>query len=399
MTLTRSVLGLFAALAVGAAACTDYDSGTNLHPDGPPMVEQVLMKELRTDAAGNTSIPKLPSMVFGTHPSLPDDRYPTLGANTVTTVPVINNQLRVVMDELLVGSYLEEIACRGPVDNDSYDFIPVGTTPEDVAKCAAAKDVLPSTCPASMSHSMCICKISGGCGSVEEGQPVGVLDVNEDGAADDTRLIAGSVGLQCGPIAVPIDQNLSYWYPSGNQEPIAGIEDPFNQLGPAIVISPQSLPPYNGALPTGQDCQLTFAADVVDKTNIQVCAPADGDILGDCTPGDLSAFKFTTQPFTIKNTSFQSGATGVSRTAPVILLATAPVDATTVMGSITVTGPGNTPVTNFTITEPMPQTIRIAWGGGALPATTMYTLTISSGLHDSYGLPVQPVTFTFTTGA
>src|SRR6185436_16776080 len=112
----------------------------------------------------------------------------------------------------------------------------------------------------------------------------GVLDVNQDGAADDTRLIAGSVGIKCGSIEVPMDQNASYWNPSGDQnKPAMG---GFDALGPALVLAP------SGALPTNLDCLLSFAPDIVDKQNVQVCAPPGGDITQDCTPGDVGAFKF-----------------------------------------------------------------------------------------------------------
>ena len=67
--------------------------------------------------------------------------------------------------------------------------------------------------------------------------PVGILDVNQDGAADDTRFIAGAVGIKCGAIDVPIDLDNSYWNPSGDQnEPAMG---GFDALGPAIVLAPR----------------------------------------------------------------------------------------------------------------------------------------------------------------
>jgi len=176
----------------------------------------------------------------------------------------------------------------------------------------------------------------------------------------------------------------------------------FDALGPAIVLAVDSMPPHSGSLPTGQTCQFVFSSDVVDKTGNNVCAPANGDVTGTCTEGDVSAFQFKTQDFVVKNQSFQTGATGVSRTAPVIFVASAPVDPASIppaKPSITVTGPGNTPVTGFTVTQPQPQTIRLTWNAGALAANTTYTITITSAVTDTYGLPVAPVTFTFTTGA
>lgn len=393
MITTHKMALIAATLMIASAACTDFTSATNLNPEGPPMIRQVRMREIRTDAQGAVTTPRI--FAFGTHKLAEDTDYPALGPNMVTTAAATANTFRIIIDEILVGNYLEEVACRAPVDDDAYDFVPLGSTPEDIAKCAAPKDVLPSSCPATFEKAVCICKIETGCGDVELGEPVGVLDVNMDGAADDTRLIRGAAGIQCGNIDVPIDLNNSYWNPSGDQNrPAMG---GFDALGPAIVLAVDMNPPYSGALPTGQTCQLKFAPDIVDKQNNVICAPPGGDITLGCTGGDVSEFQFMTQAFTIINQSFNNGQTGVSRTAPVIFVATAPVAAAS-LPAITVTGPGNTPVTNFTLMQPQPQTIRLTWGPGALAAQTTYTITISSGLTDVYGLPVAPVAFTFTTG-
>ena len=115
-----------------------------------------------------------------------------------------------------------------------------------------------------------------------------VADLNQDGSADDTRMIAGAVGIQCGTIDVPIDIDMSYWNPSGNQQkPAMG---GFDALGPALVVIPSA------GLPTNTECRLRFAPDIVDKQGIQVCAPPGGDVTQNCTPGDVGAFKFTVEP-------------------------------------------------------------------------------------------------------
>jgi hypothetical protein len=405
MISSRKVIAVIAAaLAAGAVGCTDYDSNTDLNPDGPPMIRQVRMRAVTTDALGNPTTTTV--FAFGEHPDATEKDYPAGVPNSPVTGAVLNNKFRVIVDELLVGNNLEEIACRAPVDSDAYSAVPEGATPEDIANCAVAKDALPARCPATMSHAVCICQIDAGCGTVEKGQPVGVLDVNQDGAADDTRMIAGAAGIRCGSIDVPIDLNNSYWNPSGNQnKPAMG---GFDALGPAIVIAPDSAAPHNGALPSGQNCQLVFSPNVVDKTGHELCTPPGGavetiDDQGNhhkttCTEGDTSGFTFDTQAFTIRNNSFMDGATGVSRTNDVILVASAPIDPSSYTAAITVTGPGNTPVTGYTISQPMPQSLRIKWNG-SLSATTTYTLSISSALEDTYDLPVTPVTFTFTTGS
>jgi len=391
MISTRGMAWFAAALIAAAGACTDYDSATNLNPDGPPMIRQVRLKEVRTDANGAVTQRRI--FAFGTHDLAEDKDYPALGANSMVTAAVTSNAFRIIVDELLVGNYIEEIQCRAPIDNDAYDFVPLGATPEDIAKCAVAKDVLPASCPASFEKATCICHLDGGCGDVEQGKPVGVLDVNQDGAADDTRLIQGAVGIQCGNIDVPMDLNNSYWNPSGDQNrPAMG---GFDALGPAIVMSADQNPPHLGALPTGQMCTLKFAPDIVDKTNNAICAPPGGDVTKSCTPGDVSAFQFMTQAFTLTNQSFMNGATGVSKTAPVILVGSAPIAAGT-LAAITVKQ-GNTNVTAFTLTQPQPQTIRLTWGAGTLAGNTAYTISISSALTDTYGLPIAPITYNFTT--
>jgi hypothetical protein len=166
----------------------------------------------------------------------------------------------------------------------------------------------------------------------------------------------------------------------------------FDALGPALVLQAAV------ALPTNQNCQLKFAPDVVDKTNTQVCVPVGGDVTENCSPGDMSAFSFMTQAFTITTPSFMNNATGISRTAPVIFVASAPINPSS-LSAISVTGPANMAVTGFTLMQPQPQTVRLTWNAGALAANTTYTITITSALTDTYNLPVQPFTITFTTGA
>lgn len=358
------------------------------------MIRQVRLKEVSMDASGTTSIRTV--FAFGEHDQAGTNDYPALGKNAMTTAAPTAQTIRVILDELLVGNYLEEIACRGPVDDDAYDFVPLGTTPDDIAKCAVAKDVLPRSCPGTLEHAVCLCKIEGGCGDTPMGGPVGVLDVNQDGAADDTRFIPGAVGLRCGSMDVALDLNNSYWQPSGDQnKPAMG---GFDALGPAVVLSPttNTVPPVN-ALPTNTRCELAFAPSVVDKQNNQVCAPAGGDVTKDCQPGDTSAFAFQTQALTLTNQSFNDGDTGIDPGAPVVIVSNAPLAAGAI-SAITVTQ-GTTNFTGFTAVLPQPQTLRINWTP-ALPASTTFTITIATTLTDIFGQPlVMPLSYTFTTGA
>ena len=369
------------------AGCTDYDSATNLHPDGPPKVQQVRMKETyQIQGTADTSSRRV--FGFGTHPDAIDvEQHP------VTSATLAGNSFRIIMDELLVGNHLEEVACRSNVDTDAYSRVPVGATPDDLARCATAQDVLPATCKGAMA--VCMCENDAGCAvgttMIAKGAPVGIDDKNQDGAADDTRLIAGAVGVKCGTIDVPIDLNMSYWNPSGNQQPPA--MGGFEALGPAIV-----LVPLNG-LPNNLDCQIVFAETVVDKQNVRVCASPSGDPEEDCTPGDTAAVKFKAEPMKFQSVSFVEGQTGVSRTEPIVFVANTNIDPMATSG-VTITGPGTTPFTAFTATITMNKIINITPTGTGFAPNTMYTVTLATTIKDAFGQPLPTaMVLHFTTGA
>jgi hypothetical protein len=392
----HAALSVAAALATIAAACTDAASSTDLHPEGPPMIEQVRLTEIAMLPMVSTPIERT-VFAFGTHPQgTDDDQHP------VTTAKATGNKLRIIMDELLRGNNIEEIRCRGLVDTDVYAQVPVGATPDDIARCANAQDVLARTCPASNRLSVCICQNDGGCAVdngmtlVPKGEPVGVEDFNHDGAADHTHFIAGAVGISCGADKVAIDQDRSYWTPSGNQQKPA--QGGFDALGPAIVLVPIA------SLPTGTECGVMFAPDVVDKDGNQVCAPPDGDIAAACTPGDTSAFKFTTEP--LKFTNASGAATPQPTKDDVLIQANAALDPTSI-ANITVTEGDNpgTSYTQFTATlstggtGTLFRTITIHWTVGLTP-NTPYTITVPPTVTDAYHKPApQPFVLSFTTGA
>ena len=379
---------------VAFAACDDGASNTDLNPDGPPMIRQVRMVELYTDSAGASNLERR-VFAFGTHPEATPDQE-----HMVTSAKPLNNSLRVIVDELLVGNALEEISCRGQVDEDNWGTVPINSTPDDIAACSVQKDVLPSSCKGP--NAVCLCQRPMGCISgtdtIPMGAPVGVLDANQDGAADDTRFIDGAVGIQCGTLKVPIDLQASFWEPSGNQQvPAAAAR--FDLLGPAIILVPA------GAMPTGATCGLTFADTVVDKQGNKVCAPPDGDINQPCTPGDVSAFKFTVQVLTLTVQGITEGQTQVSTTDSIIVSASAPLDALTVK----FTGAGAT-VTLVQTTGNVPvdisgssvltgnQSIQVK-PTAPLLANTMYTLTLTTGIHDKFGQSAAaPTVIHFTTG-
>ena len=375
-----------------ASACTDTaTSATDLHPEGPPMIEQVRLKEVYT--ANN--IPGLQRTVFafGSHADAQStEEHP------VTTAAATGNRLRIIMDELLRGNNLEEIQCRAVIDSDAFGPVPVGDTPDDIARCSGAQDVLPSRCPGSSSRSVCICALDAGCQIpsttiiVPKGESVGVQDADGDGAADATQFIAGAVAIRCGTIDVPTDPAQSYWTPSGTQQTPA--QGGFDVLGPAIVLVPAA------PLPTGSDCGLVFASSVVDKDGNQVCTPPGGDITAGCTPGDTAAFHFTVEPLAFIPTPAISDP-GQSLTAAITLRAPAALDPTTLAG-ITVTE-GAAPFTNFTVslgTATTANQLTIAWTPPGLAPSTRYTITIPTTVTDTYHHgPPQAIQFAFTTAA
>ena len=422
---------IYAALAtMFVVACSDEESRTSLNPDGPPMVRQVRMWEKFIDNTNPANPIERSRRVFafGTHELAEDDEVAsTRPAGMVTTAAALNgtlvNQLRVIVDELLVGNNIEEIACRGPVDADALSRVPLGATPEDIVRCSGPDDVLPSTCPGSNPRSVCICKNDAGClvnGTklVEKGKPVGVADIDKDGAADDTQMIDGAVAIKCGSgnnITVPLDLTNSYWNPSGDQNrPAVG---GFEALGPAIVITPL------GPLPTNVECQLAFADGtmtfpdsqnpgqplpaIVDKQNLKLCTPANGDVAASCTEGDLSAFKFKVEPLTTTQLPFADNATNVNRNIgamtgmPIDFIFNAPLSPAS-LSTITVTPalPAGATITLAGMGA-MARTIRISGPTGTqLAANTMYTITIGSGVTDTFNQPLPtPLVIRFTTGA
>jgi Big-like domain-containing protein len=383
-------------VAFAAGACTNTDSFTNLNPDGPPAIAQVRMKESYMDASMATLTRRV--FGFGTHPAASSDEE-----HAVTSASASGQTFRIIVDELLVGNALEEIQCRAPVDDDAFDSVPLGATPDDIAKCSGPSDSLKLLC--SGPHAVCLCHIDGGCGTVAKGDPVGVLDVNADGAADNTSFKKGAVGIKCGQIDVPIDLDMSYWNPSGDQQvPAMG---GFDALGPAIVLTPTG-----GFLPTNITCGFTFASDVLDKQGNEVCAPPDGrppecdqwppNLASDpaactakfeCNPGDMSAFSFKTEPLSIKVQAVADGDTGVDPALPIFANVNTAINPATLTNvTITPAPPGG-----FTVTAPMMTQIKITFTT-PLAAATMYTLTIPVSVTDTFGqgLPA-PIIIHFTT--
>ena len=424
---TRLITAALATLTV--AGCSDFESRTDLNAEGPPMVRQVRMWEKYLDTIGVERGRRV--FAFGTHEQAEDIELAVNRPTGMVTaadamaptrgIPVMPDDpsnasiygFRVIMDELLVGNNLEEVACRGNVDGDFLARVPIGATPEDIARCSGPDDVLPKTCPASNRKSTCICQLDSGCSVgtkvVEKGMPVGISDLDQDGAADETRMINGAIKIKCGPggmIDVPLNLDFSYWNPSGDQNvPALG---GFDALGPALVLTP------SGPLPTNVECVLAFADGsdpnlpaIVDKQGERVCAPTEGKIENGCpAPGDTSAFKFRVEPLVIKPLSISDGATNVNRNiamggVPLDFVANVPLNPGSLATNVTISPavPGATITLIGTGLNAV--TIRISGPAGTqLAANTMYRVTITTSVTDTHNQPLpQQVVVTFTTGA
>jgi len=167
-------------------------------------------------------------------------------------------------------------------------------------------------------------------------------------------------------------------------------------LGPAIILKPM------GAMPTNIECGLVFSDDIIDKQGNKLCAPPGGrpakidEPTPLCDPGDVSAFKFKTEPLRA-DASIAEGQTGVDRVGDVAIVPNVPVDPAT-LTSITVLE-GTTPYTQFTAMFQQ-NNIIIHWTAtGGLTANTAYTLTVDVTLKDAFGqaLPTPSVVH-FTSG-
>jgi len=378
-------LAIFVASTVLAPACSEVDSSSELNPAGPPMVRQVMLTETYSTMPGERL--RRGVIAFGSHPDADANEQ-----HHVPAAAVSSQRIRVVIDELLVGNHLEEIQCNEQVDEDDFSRVPVGATPDDIAKCAVVKEQLASSCKGS--KAVCL--------RASDGVPVGIRDEVDaggqpykDGIADTTRMIAGAAGIRCTDITrspsveieVPLDLARSYWQPSGNQQrPVIddGLRGLFS-LGPAVVMVPAA------DLPTSLPCGIAFGDEVVDKSNLRPCAPPDGDITLDCTPGDTSRVDFTTELMALQGQTPLDNAVNVSRTADLVVRANAAFDPT-----VTVT---SEPAAAFSVSRgadsPRQLVIRPT---APLAPSTRYVVSVP--LRDAYGYgPVTPISLSFTTAA
>lgn len=390
---------VLSSVLLAGAACSDDKSATELNPDGPPMVQQVFVQEWAT-----LEEPRRPylQLAFGDHPDVPAvSEDPVYGDNREVNAAVAGQDLsliRVVLDELLVGNFIEELECS----DGSWSKIPVGFTPDDIKKCSGPIESL-GDCEG-------VCITAAG--------PIGILDTNEDGAADFFRMIdydsgccpPGSTGctpndipcelavsVDCGGTKIPLvreGEGRSFYNPSGNQL-LPAVAPPGNLLGlgPALVLQPAL------GLKTSSECTLSFRPEIVDKDGNQVCAPPNGDIKQDCAAGDTAAITFAVEPLALKNTvpAMLDGNDDVKPDQEIVLGFYANISPDS-FDAITLEESGGAAVA-ITVENnaDAPFEVKITPDAPMSPLTE-HVLTISTGLTDAFGSPLpEEIVITFTT--
>jgi hypothetical protein len=384
MPISRWTAAVLGGVILASAACNDGKSATDLNPEGPPMVRQVFVQEKVTTG---TTVRERLQLAFGDHPEIPlldedaafgDDR------EVLNAVALGTSRLRVVFDELVVGNAIEEIACA----DGTWSIVPPGTTPDDLKDCAGP--------PESLTRCTKVCITGSG--------PVGILDANQDGAVDDTRMRGYdgdqlAVSVVCGGVSIPLDRENSYYNPSGNQL-LPAVAPPSNimGLGPAVMLVPSQ------GLRTSSECTVTFRPEVTDKDGNQVCAPPGGDVTASCTPGDTKAITFNSEPLALFRSQPGDGDVGVPLSlgttgdAVISLQMVARIDPASV-GAITLEEVGGAAVAivpTVSVDDPSQVTVTVP---GGYTAETEYVLTIGTGVTDIFGGAVpQDIVVTFTSG-
>lgn len=352
--------------------CSSTSNTTELKPEGPPEILQLFLAERITEGAAARV---LTQMAFGSHPELDEDDDGTV----LSAVARGSQRVRIVFDELLVGNDIEEVACA----DGSFSRIPRGTTPDDISDCGGPE----------LSRCTKVCQSDAG--------PVGILDADEDGAADDLRMIDGVVTITCDGVEMPWDPQQSSYQPSGNQQITAGPLG-INSLGPAIVIVPTQ------GFRTGAQCSVDIDASVVDKDDIRPCAASGAN----CAPGDFSAISWTVEGLRVTGNDPTNGQMNVAPTvgntgnASVLVQFNAAIDPAS-LAAITLADetaafadcatPAVAPCVNKTVGANDPTLVTISVVGGYTPLN-MHTVTVGTGLADIFGgtLPAESI-ITFTT--
>jgi hypothetical protein len=353
------------------------------------MVRQVFMKErFLVDGTDRTVV----QAAFGSHPDpSAEDIDGVDGVNTATARS--DQKIRIIVDELLLGSYIEEIACDALDSQGEQVFsrIPPEATPVDLDNCSP-----PELFNCTGENAIC----------VVNGEPVGVLDTEQNGQPDRFRMIRyedgqlavrlvcdggdGTLGTADDEL-IPLNPDTSFWNPSGNQLAPANACG-LDCIGPALVIN------LEDGMRTGSLCGLSFQEEVFDKDLNRICAPPGGDVDLDCTPGDTSAISWTVEPLRVEFIFPAADAMNVPIASTILVVFNASIDPDVLANITVVSDPGGaaTPVAaTFALSEDDPTTVE---GTATLAAGTTYEVTVPTTITDRFGGPLpQATVFQFTT--
>lgn len=339
--------GAMLTLAAGVGGCGSDESITDLKPEGPPEVLQVFLNVRLAD--GNPAM----ALAYGEHPKWDPDLDGPKGPQTEVIVNA-EQKIRVVVDELLDGNTLEIFKCA----------CAAGT-------CASGDDYTddPALC---------------GDDTATPANETGLwLDVDsttsrQDGMPDEPRLRPNIARISCGGLEwTNTDPAEGFYNPTGNQlvSQLFGAKI-WDSLGPAIVLTPISLP-------TGRSCSIAFADSVTDKQGEPIAMPS---------------FTFQTEALKLLSSQPEDGETGVDRDLESISLTmNAPLNPATVNPTNVTISPA---IAGATIGVSPDGTSVLIQVPARLDPNTRYTVELSTGVADSYGSALQSSqSISFTTGA
>jgi hypothetical protein len=234
--------------AIALAGCGENPTGPNEDFNaGPPEILQLFVLDQQGDlrlAAGNhCQITGVPAVASET---CQDDGTPFGdAAGPVTDAMAGGNRIRIVFDEPLAGSTVEQFqcACWGNGCTTRGHIFVAGTTVDPTRCLSCADDVT----------------------TVEVDETGLCADLNFDGVPDTSFLQPDLVTIDCGGLSVPIAEDDGFFSRAGNQLIPTGLG--VEGLGPALVLDP---PP----LPRNSDCVVTVRPNVTDRDGLAVPAPA-----------------------------------------------------------------------------------------------------------------------------
>ena len=117
----------------------------------------------------------------------------------VTSASATGQSLRIIMDELLRRQpRSKRSSAARQVDDDAFERGAATARRPTTSRGARSRRRAQAVVPAATTRSASASIAGGLRRRSPKGDPVGVLDVNNDGAADNTSFKAGAVGIQCG---------------------------------------------------------------------------------------------------------------------------------------------------------------------------------------------------------